>query len=67
MRYGLEEAGLDVVDEQTVDAKALTAKLTPAARSAKTALKQCRYACRHWTKEAGETTRIKAGHHSLAA
>ena len=50
MRYGLEEAGLDVADEQTVDAKALTAKLTPAARSAKTALKQCRYACRNWTK-----------------
>ena len=34
-----DEAGLDVVDEQTVDAKALTAKLTPIARSAKTAKK----------------------------
>ena len=34
-----DEAGLDVVDEQTADAKALTAKLTPIARSAKTAKK----------------------------
>ena len=37
-----EEAGLDVVDEQTVDAKALAAKLTPAARSAKTTKKNVR-------------------------
>ena len=34
-----EELGLDVAEEPTVDAKALTAKLTPIARSAKTAKK----------------------------
>ena len=34
-----DELGLDVAEEPTVDAKALTAKLTPVARSAKTAKK----------------------------
>ena len=34
-----DELGLDVAEEPTVDAKALTAKLTPIARSAKTAKK----------------------------
>ena len=34
-----EELGLEVAEEPTVDAKALTAKLTPIARSAKTAKK----------------------------
>ena len=41
-----DELGLDVAEEPTVDAKALTAKLTPIARSAKTAKKNVKVTVR---------------------